>query len=59
MFCGIADGRPLVAWTNDSELLLARTQSENPDGPGMDQLYTWWSSLLIGSACDPALCPAR
>jgi eukaryotic-like serine/threonine-protein kinase len=44
VFCGIGDGRPLVAWTNDSELLLASTQSENTTGPGMDQLYTWWSS---------------
>lgn len=44
VFCGIAGGRPLVAWTNDSELLLARTQSENTAGPGMDQLYAWWAS---------------
>jgi eukaryotic-like serine/threonine-protein kinase len=42
VFCGIADARPLVVWTNDAELLLARTQSDNPDGSGLDQLYTWW-----------------
>jgi serine/threonine-protein kinase len=42
VFCGIAGARPLVVWTNDAELLLARTQSDNPDGSGLDQLYTWW-----------------
>lgn len=41
VFCGLAaGGRPLVVWTNDSELLLARTQSDTD----MDALYTWWSS---------------
>jgi hypothetical protein len=44
VFCGITGGRPLVIWTNDAELLLARTQSDNPDRSGLDQLYTWWSS---------------
>lgn len=44
VFCGIASGQPLLAWTNDAELLLARTQSENTTGSGLDQLYTWWSS---------------
>jgi serine/threonine-protein kinase len=39
VFCGIGDGRPLVAWTNDQQLLLATTQSQNTD-----QLYTWWSA---------------
>ena len=41
VFCGIAGGRPLVVWTNDSQLLLARTQSQTPD---LNALYTWWSS---------------
>ncbi|MDT5299066.1 MAG: eukaryotic-like serine/threonine-protein kinase [Mycobacterium sp.] len=44
VFCGIVGGRPLVVWTNDAELLLARTQSENTAAPGLDQLYAWWAS---------------
>lgn len=39
VFCGIGDGRPLVAWTDDAQLLLASTQSQN-----IDQLYTWWAA---------------
>jgi serine/threonine-protein kinase len=44
VFCGFVGARPLVIWTNDAELLLARTQSDNTAGPGLDELYTWWSS---------------
>jgi serine/threonine protein kinase len=44
VFCGVVGARPLVVWTNDAELLLARTQSDNTAGPGLDQLYAWWSS---------------
>ena len=40
VFCGLAAGRPLVVWTNDSELLLARTQSDTD----LNALYTWWST---------------
>jgi hypothetical protein len=39
VFCGIGDGGPLVAWTNDTQLLLATTQSQN-----IDELYTWWAA---------------
>ncbi|SBS79040.1 Protein kinase [uncultured Mycobacterium sp.] len=39
VFCGIGDGRPLVAWTNDPQLLLATTQSQDAN-----QLYTWWAA---------------
>ena len=39
VFCGFGDGRPLVAWTNDSQLLLATTQS-----PDANQLYSWWAA---------------
>lgn len=58
VLCGISGGRPLMAWTNDSELVLARTQSENTGGPGMDHLHTWWSSHCR-SATRATLCFAR
>jgi eukaryotic-like serine/threonine-protein kinase len=44
VFCAISGGRPLVAWTNDAQLLLASTRSQNPDGGALDQLYTWWGT---------------
>jgi hypothetical protein len=39
VFCGVGDGRPLVAWTNDPQLLLATTQSQDAN-----QLYNWWTA---------------
>ena len=41
VFCGVAAGQPIVVWTNDSELLLARTETATTD---LNALYTWWSS---------------
>jgi serine/threonine protein kinase len=43
VFCGNRGGRPLVAWTNDSERLLSFVQNDVP-GPTLDQLYAWWST---------------
>jgi serine/threonine protein kinase len=43
VFCGIRSGRPLVAWTNEPELLLCTTLSDT-SGPPIDQLFTWWTS---------------
>ena len=42
LFCGIRHGQPLVAWTNDSDLVLSVAQNAVP-GPTMEQLYAWWS----------------
>lgn len=39
VFCGIGDAGPLIAWTNDPQLLLATTQS-----PNVAQLYSWWAA---------------
>jgi serine/threonine kinase PknH len=43
LMCGIQQGSPIVAWTNESELLVnvAKTESH---GPTVEQLYTWWTS---------------
>ncbi|GAC1400071.1 MAG: hypothetical protein NVS4B6_16980 [Mycobacterium sp.] len=43
LFCGIRNGQPLVAWTNDAELLLSVAQNAAP-GPALKQLYAWWST---------------
>jgi serine/threonine protein kinase len=44
VFCGIRDGRPLIAWTLDAERLLAVVESASLDGPGLGDLYAWWAS---------------
>lgn len=44
VFCGTRDDRPTMAWTVDSQLLLANIQSHPPANPDLDQLYTWWST---------------
>ena len=43
VFCGSRNGQPLVAWTNDAELLLNVTQGKVP-GPTLEQLYAWWTT---------------
>jgi serine/threonine-protein kinase len=43
LYCGIRNGQPLVAWTNDAELLLSVAQNNVP-GPPLEQLYAWWST---------------
>ncbi len=43
LFCGVQNGRPTVAWTNDADRLLNVVQS-GPQGPTQEQLYAWWST---------------
>jgi hypothetical protein len=43
LFCGVQDGRPTVAWTDDARLVVSEVQS-GPQGPTFDELYAWWSS---------------
>ncbi|KUI26358.1 hypothetical protein AU196_13615 [Mycobacterium sp. IS-1742] len=43
LFCGLQSNSPVVAWTNTEESLVAVVKS-GPQGPGLDQLYTWWTS---------------
>jgi hypothetical protein len=43
LFCGVAGDRPMVAWTDDSRLLVNSVQA-GPRAPSLDQLYAWWSS---------------
>ena len=43
LFCGVQDGRPTVAWTDEARLVLSEVQS-GPQGPTFDELYAWWSS---------------
>ncbi|MGE2717287.1 hypothetical protein ACQI4L_24790 [Mycolicibacterium litorale] len=43
LFCGLQGNRPVVAWTDTDAALVAVVKS-GPQGPGLDQLYTWWTS---------------
>ncbi|KUI27942.1 hypothetical protein AU195_08165 [Mycobacterium sp. IS-1496] len=43
LFCGLQSNSPVLAWTNTEESLVAVVKS-GPQGPGLDQLYTWWTS---------------
>ena len=43
LVCGMADKQGMVAWTTDSALLLNVTRAD-PEGPTLDQLFTWWQS---------------
>ncbi|WP_197375871.1 hypothetical protein [Mycolicibacterium baixiangningiae] len=43
LFCGLQADRPMVAWTNTDAALVAVVKS-GPQGPTLDQLYTWWTS---------------
>ena len=43
LFCGSRNGQPLVAWTNDAELLLTVIQGKVP-GPTLERLYAWWTT---------------
>lgn len=46
LFCGIgSDGRPLIAWTFDTDRLLAVVEaSPSLDGASLNNLYAWWAS---------------
>jgi hypothetical protein len=43
LFCGLQQNRPVVAWTDVDESLVAVVTS-GPQGPNLDQLYAWWST---------------
>jgi hypothetical protein len=43
LVCGLPQGKPMVAWTNDANLVLNVTKA-GPEGPTLDQLYQWWSN---------------
>lgn len=43
LFCGVQDGRPTVAWTDEARAVVSKVQS-GPGGPTFDELYAWWSS---------------
>jgi hypothetical protein len=43
LFCGIQQNRPVVAWTDVDESLVAVVTS-GPQGPTLDQLYAWWTT---------------
>lgn len=43
LFCGVKDGRPTVAWTDEARLIVNEVQS-GPGGPTFGELYAWWSS---------------
>jgi serine/threonine kinase PknH len=41
LMCGIHQGYPTVAWTNNAGMLVATVQATVP-GTDLDQLYEWW-----------------
>lgn len=43
VFCGLQAGQPVVAWTEDDELLLSVVRAEAPAAT-LEDLYAWWSS---------------
>jgi serine/threonine kinase PknH len=43
LFCGYQRDLPLVAWTDDAELLVSAIRGDEK-GPTLPQLYTWWTS---------------
>lgn len=43
VFCGIQGGRPLVAWSNEPQLLVAVARADVA-GPPLDQLFAWWGT---------------
>jgi hypothetical protein len=43
LFCGLQEGRPTVAWTDDAKLVVSVVHA-GPPGPTLPQLYEWWSS---------------
>ncbi|MGV0790332.1 hypothetical protein [Mycolicibacterium sp. XJ1819] len=43
LYCGTQEGRPTVAWSDDTKLVLSAVRS-GPQGPTFPELYAWWSS---------------
>lgn len=42
LFCGLRQGNPLIAWTDDTKLLLAAVDSTGQ--PSMEDMFKWWAS---------------
>jgi serine/threonine protein kinase len=42
LFCGFRGNIPIVAWTDDANLVLNSVEGAQ-GGPTLEQLYTWWS----------------
>ncbi len=43
LFCGTHDGQDVIAWTDEQRTLLSVVRGA-PQGPSLDQLYTWWAN---------------
>lgn len=43
LLCGMRQGSPALAWTNDADLLIGSLRTEHST-PTLEQLYSWWSS---------------
>jgi len=41
LWCGLRGDQPVLAWTLDAELFVARIES--PEAGALDQLYNWWA----------------
>jgi hypothetical protein len=45
VFCGFRGNMPIVAWTDDADLLVSSVDGAEA-GPNLDLLYTWWRGHL-------------
>lgn len=43
LFCGVQRGHPMMAWTDETSMLLSRIHADET-GPAFPELYAWWSS---------------
>lgn len=43
LLCGMRQGSPALAWSNDTNLVIGSLRSEHST-PTLEQLYIWWSS---------------
>lgn len=43
LVCGMRQGSPTLAWTNDDNLVIGSLHTERST-PTLEQFYTWWSS---------------
>jgi hypothetical protein len=43
LFCGVQEGLPTVAWTDDDKLVVSVVHA-GPSGPTFPALYAWWSA---------------
>ena len=43
LLCGMRQGSPVLAWTNERNLVIGSLRTERST-PTLEQYYTWWSS---------------